>query len=91
MGADRAGGVVDHCGRVFDGRSSAGSTDVLGGLYVIDGSIIPRSLGCNPLLTITALAERAMLHFGRETGADMTDDDRYGGRPMTVVAPGAVA
>jgi cholesterol oxidase len=64
MAADRSSGVVDHAGRVFDGRASAGSTDTLDGLYVIDGSVIPRSLGCNPLLTITALAERAMIHHG---------------------------
>ena len=66
MAADRSAGVVDHKGRVFDGRAGAGSTDVHDGLFVIDGSIIPRSLGVNPLLTITALAERAMLHFARD-------------------------
>ena len=32
------------------------------------GPIMPRSLGVNPLLTITALAERAMLHLARDRG-----------------------
>lgn len=27
---------------------------------------MPRSLGCNPLLTISALTERAMVHFARD-------------------------
>jgi cholesterol oxidase len=67
MASDSAAGVVDHRSRVFDG-ASAGSTGVHNGLYVIDGAIIPRSLGVNPLLTITALAERAMIHMAAERG-----------------------
>lgn len=66
MGHDRKTGVVDHKGRVFDGSDGAGSTAVHRGLYVMDGSIVPRSLGVNPLLTITALAERATLHLVRD-------------------------
>ncbi|MBL8566098.1 MAG: GMC family oxidoreductase [Hyphomicrobiaceae bacterium] len=68
MGRERTDGVVDHGGRVFDGAKARGTTDVHDGLYVIDGAIIPRSLGCNPLLTITALAERALIHMAAERG-----------------------
>jgi cholesterol oxidase len=67
IGADCSSGVVDHASRVFDDRSS-GTTDVHDGLYVIDGAIIPRSIGVNPLLTITALAERALMHMGVRCG-----------------------
>jgi cholesterol oxidase len=59
MGATAADGVVDDRGRVFDGARGAGARAVHPGLYVVDGSIVPTALGNNPLLTITALAERA--------------------------------
>ena len=73
MGTDRSCGVVDHKGRVFDAAAGAGDGAVHAGLYVIDGSVIPRSLGANPLLTITALAERAMIHMGVDLGFDVAD------------------
>ncbi len=65
MGRDASDGAVSHKGEVF---SSVGTTGVHKGLYVIDGSVIPRSLGVNPLLTITALAERTMLHMAQDNG-----------------------
>lgn len=74
MAPSAAAGVVDHACRVFDGAAD-GAQAVHEGLYVIDGSVIPRSLGCNPMLTITALAERAMLHLG--TARNLTMDDGF--------------
>ena len=74
MGRDCSSGVVNHKSQVFDGGAAAGdSTAVHKGLYVIDGSIIPRSLGVNPLLTITALSERAMIHFAMDHGLRFDD------------------
>ena len=58
MGASAASGVVDHRGRIFDTSAGDDSDTVHLGLYVADASIIPTALGNNPLLTITALAER---------------------------------
>jgi len=53
---DAARGVVDHLGTVFDPTAPNATHE---GLRVLDASIVPRALGVNPLLTITALAERA--------------------------------
>ena len=63
MGQNAGEGVVNHKCQVFDGK---GRESTHSGLYVCDGSVIPRSIGVNPLLTITALAERAMVHLARD-------------------------
>ena len=68
IGHDRHDGVVNHKAQVFWARPGAGPGEVHQGLYVMDGAIMPRSLGANPLLTITALAERAMLHMATDLG-----------------------
>lgn len=60
MGDSAMSGVVDHMGRVFDpsGRGSVPSCHE--GLAVLDGSVIPTSLGINPALTIASVALRAV-------------------------------
>jgi cholesterol oxidase len=64
--AERAeDGVVDHEGRVF---SAGVGRAVHEGLYVSDGSVVPRSLGINPLLTISAVAERACALMAKRHG-----------------------
>ena len=53
MADDHERGVVDHAGRVFGAK----------GLYIVDGSIVPRAIGRNPSRTIAALSERAVEHW----------------------------
>ena len=65
MGADAATGVTDHRGRVYAGTEG---TAIHPGLFVSDGALIPRPLGVNPLLTISALAERNAHYLAQERG-----------------------
>jgi cholesterol oxidase len=91
MGEDRDSGVINHKCQVFDGAPGVGSADVHRGLYVVDGAIMPRSLGVNPLLTISALAERAMLHIAADYGLSFDAGPRSYATPIAVHAPGAPA
>jgi hypothetical protein len=61
IGEDYANGAVDEFGRVF--RADGGVHD---GLFVSDGALIPSSIGVNPFLTISALAERIAARKIRE-------------------------
>lgn len=58
-------GVVNHKSQVFDSGSGGSAYD---SLYICDGAVIPRSLGVNPLLTISALAERACALIAQDRG-----------------------
>ncbi len=68
MGDGPTSGVVDHIGRVFRGRPGTGESPFHDGLVVLDGAIVPTSLGINPAGTITALALRAARHLRRHWG-----------------------
>ncbi|MBE0615818.1 MAG: alpha/beta fold hydrolase [Burkholderiales bacterium] len=68
MGDDWGSGVVDHIGRVYDPTVPSDRTRIHQGLLVLDGAIVPTALGINPLLTITALAERAIARYAVDRG-----------------------
>jgi cholesterol oxidase len=75
MADSSTSGAVNDRGEVFDG---AGDASVHKGLYVSDGSVIPRSLGVNPLLTISALAERCCRLMAQDYGWTIN----YGKKPI---------
>jgi cholesterol oxidase len=58
MGTTAQDGVVNHKGAVFN----------YPGLYVADGSIVPKALGLNPSKTIAALAEHVAAHLVADLG-----------------------
>lgn len=72
MGESVEHGVVAPDGRVFDPEK--GPVGVHEGLYVCDGAAIPTAVGVSPLLTITALAERAMILASRQLGRTLDTD-----------------
>jgi len=63
MSDDPAHGVINSKGQVYDGgacevfETTTRVPRVHRGLYVADGSIMPTSLGVNPLMTISALSD----------------------------------
>ena len=65
MSDDPRSGVLNHKGQVYDTvcggdiDHATGEHRVHEGLYVCDGAIFPTAIACNPLLTISAFAERA--------------------------------
>ncbi len=65
MGETADSGVVNHKGQVF---SNTSGTDLYEGLYVSDGSVIPTALAVNPLLTISAITERACALIAEDRG-----------------------
>ena len=83
IGQSSRQGVVDALGRVFDGRDPQGQ-GLHTGLVVLDGSIVPESLGANPSLTIAALALRAS-----ETLCEQWGWERPQRQATEVPSPGA--
>lgn len=64
MGETGLKGVVNDKCQVFDGEGDT----VHDGLYVCDGAVVPRPLGVNPLLTISAIAERSVKMLATDRG-----------------------
>jgi len=68
MGNDHITAVSNHKGLVFTGHGN----EVHTGLYVCDASIIPTTLGTNPILTISTIAERNIALLIKDYGWTLT-------------------
>jgi cholesterol oxidase len=90
MGETVHTGVVDAIGRVFDAGGTE-PTQVHEGLVVLDASIVPRALGTNPALTITALSLRATRalrqQWGWQSPTDASVSRFTAARPRSAPAP----
>lgn len=69
MAEDASSGVVNDRGQVFSGQSGS---DLHDGLFITDGSVIPTSLGVNPLFTISAISERNMKYLCESHGWELS-------------------
>jgi len=84
MGDDAEHGVVNHQCEVFAGSHGEAVHE---GLYVCDGAVIPAAVGVNPLLTITAVAERACQRLADQRGWTI----QWGDTPAHPATPPAAA
>lgn len=77
MGESEKTGVVDAWGVVFQtANTSTNPRDTWQGtLRVLDGSIIPGSLGVNPALTISAISLRNSEHWLKESNWKPSEND----------------
>lgn len=82
MGETADDGVVDDAGAVFDAAGAPHD-----GLYVSDGSVVPASLGANPLLTIAALSERFASKLNRRLRSPSTAVAKRPSPPIVSAPP----